>query len=148
LSYTFEKRIGLGCTIGWCSSGSTSPIVVLGTVVDGDKTEAKAKTANTSILSDVWETFSKASIDPGEFKFTVVYDPLASDYQNLATSLAQVNALPPYWQLSFPDNGSGSGSTTEEFYGHVVAMSREIKKNDFLMTEVTLKLTGNAGLTT
>lgn len=141
------ERVGLGCTIDWDSTGGTS-FTPIGSVVDGEKTEAKAKTAKTALLSDTWDTFAKCSIDPGEFKFTIAYDPLYSEYHSLATSLAAVNTVAPNWRLSFPDNGNGSGATTETFRGLVVAMSREVKKDSFLIAEVTIKLTGNAGLKT
>lgn len=141
MSYTYEKRTGIGCTLGWDSTGGTT-YVALGTVVDGDKFEAMFKTANTSLLSDVGETFAKTSYDPGTFKFTVIYDPLASDYTNLKTNFALVNALAPHWQISFPDTGSGSGATTDAFFGHIVGLSRELKKGDFLVCEITVKITG------
>jgi|ERR1017187_233865 hypothetical protein len=141
MPYTFEKRVGFGVTLGWDSTGGSS-YAVIGTVVDGDKFEAKWKTANTSLLSDKAETFSKTSYDPGELKFTINYDPLASDYTNLKTSFLAVNATAPAWQVSFPDSGAGSGSTTETFSGHIVGLSREFKKDSYLVCEVTIKLTG------
>ena len=148
---SIEKRVGMGCTISWDSAGGTS-YTVIGSVVDGDKNEAKAKTAKTALLSEFWDTFAKVSADPGEFKFTIVYDPGASEYHSLATSLAQIDATAPTWQLSFPDNGlgfgSGSGAVVETFAGLVIGLSREIKKDDFLVAEVTIKLTGNPGFRT
>ena|ERR1700722_6502774 len=141
MSYSNEKRVGAGCTLAWDSTGGTT-WATLGTVVDGDKFEAMWKTANTSILADVGETFAKTSYDPGTFKFTVIYDPLDSEYAALKTNFATLNVLAPHWQISFPDTGAGSGSTTDTFFGLIVGLSREVKKADFLVCEITVKLTG------
>ena len=143
MSYTFEQRVGSGCTLGWDSTGGSS-YVVLGTVVDGDKFEAKFKTANISLLSDVAEKFSKTSYDPGSFKFTIVYDPLASEYLALKASFITINAPHPKWQLSFPDTtgGAGSGAATEIFTGPIIGLGREVKKDAFLMVDVEVKLSG------
>jgi hypothetical protein len=138
------KRSGTGVTIGWDVDGGTS-YTLIGIVVDGDKTEAKWATAKTSLLADSADTFVKTSYDPGEFKFTVVYDPDDSGYQALEASFKDVNCPPPSWEITFPDQdctGIGSGSTTETFSAHIVGLSREVKKDNFLMAEVTLKLTG------
>jgi hypothetical protein len=88
-------------------------------------------------------------VDPGEMKICLAYDPLCSEYQALAAQLAVINGAPPNWKISFPDaDGSGSGVTTETFHAHIISMSREVKKESFLVAEVGLKLTGNAGLKT
>jgi hypothetical protein len=145
MAYGYEKRVGFGATISWDSAGG-STFVVIGTVVDGDKNDAKWKTAKTSLLSEKADTFSKTSYDPGEFKFTIIYDPLDTEYQALKTAFLAVNEPAPQWELSFVDSGSesgsGSGDCSDTFFAHVVGLSREVKKEDFLTAEVTLKLTG------
>lgn len=141
MPYTYEKRVGFGVTLGWDSAAGSS-YTVIGTVVDGDKMEAKWKTANTALLSEKADTFAKTSYDPGELKFTLNYDPLSSEYSALKTSFLAVNATAPTWQISFPDSGAGSGATTETFSGLIVGLSREFKKADYLVCEITIKLTG------
>ena len=135
-----EERVGLGCTIGWDSTGGTS-YVVIGSVVDGDKVESKWKTANITLLSQKAERFSKTSYDPGQFKFTVIYDPLSTEYANLKTSFLAANSVAPNWQISFVDagTGNGSGATTDTFAAHIIGLSRDVKKAEFLMCEITLQ---------
>lgn len=141
--YTLEKRVGFGCTLGVDYSGNTS-FGVIANIIDGDKMDAKWKVANTSLLSDKADTYSKTSYAPGTLKFTIAYDPLNSDYTNLKTAFLAVNQPAPNWQVSFPDagTGNGSGATTDTFYAHVVGLSREVKKDSFLVCEIELQLTG------
>src|SRR4051794_23824596 len=123
---TANKYVGYGCTLNWDATGGTS-FAALGDVVDGDKVDSKWKTANTSLLSEKADTFRKTSYDPGSFKFTVVYDPAASNYTDLLASFVSVNVPAANWQIQFPHVASGSGSgPAETFFGYIVGLSREV----------------------
>ena len=138
-----NKLVGFGAVIAWDSTGGSS-FVTLATIVDGDKTEAKWDTANTTLLSEKAQTHAKTEYNPGELKLTVAYFPGGTEYQSLKTSFLAVNAPPPQWQITFANDGEGNGSglTVETFYANVTGLSREVKKKDFLVTEITLKLYG------
>lgn len=140
----FNKLVGYGTVIAWNSSGLTTPLTNFATIVDGDKTEAKWATADTTLLSEVAKTCAKTEYDPGELKLTFAYFPGGTEYQSLKTAFLAVNDAPCYFQLTFANDGEGAGSglTTDVFYGHVVGLSREVKKKDFLTSDVTIKLYG------
>jgi hypothetical protein len=103
--------------------------------------------AKTSLLTEVFDTKSKCSIDPGELQLEIAYDPNDTNtYQLLATQFGIVNAVAPNWQITFPSVGEGSGDVrTETFKAHVAGLGREIKKDDFCTVKVTLAITGDAG---
>ena len=140
-----NKLVGFGSTISWDSTGGNS-FVVLASVVDGDKLESKTSFAATTLLADTFVTKAKTEIDPGSLKFTIAYLPGGTEFEELKAAHILMNAPAPHWELSFiPDgeaSGSGSGVVTESFYAHVGSLSREIKKKDFLVCEITLELTG------
>ena len=151
MSVELEKLVGQGAVIAVDFLGGTS-YVPLATVCDGDKLgESKWKMANTSLLAQAGDTFAKTSYDPGTFKISVIYRPGESVYESLKTNFKAFNAPAPHWQITFATNdsewGAGSGSsgatTVETFYGHIDGLSREIKRDSFLMAEFSIKLDGD-----
>src|ERR1051325_5372936 len=114
----FEKVVGTGVLLSWDSAGGSS-FTTIASIVDGDKMTSTWKMANTSLLSDVVETFQKTTLDPGSYKFTVAYSPYNTEYAALKTNFLSYNALPPQWKLTFPNEGDGSGSGTFTFYAHI-----------------------------
>jgi hypothetical protein len=138
-----NKLVGFGSVIAWDSTGGTD-YVSLATVVDGDKFEAVWATADTTFLSEKAKTCAKTEYDPGTMKFTIAYFPGGTEYDALKTAFLAVNAAPPSWQITFANDneGAGSGLVPDTFSAHVVGLSRELKKKDFLVCEITLKLYG------
>jgi hypothetical protein len=144
MTYSVEKRVGLGITIGVDFSGGTSYATVV-SLVDAGKVEAKADTVKTSLLSDVIHTWSKTGVDGGDLVITIAYDPLFSEYTNFQNALTLMNSAPPGFQISLPDagTGNGSGAATEAFKAHVTGVGKELKREGFLTCDVTLKSYGN-----
>lgn len=142
-----NKRIGYGMTLGCDPNGGTS-YTTLGAIVDGLKDgDAKADTADTTLLADTYKTKSKGQVDPGEASFTIAYDPDEATSTTLATLLGTASATPPTWIVTLPAGTLGSGSiTTKTFAGHLTGMGREIMKDKMITCNITITKTGNPGM--
>lgn len=141
-----EKRIGFGCKLGVDTSGGSS-YDEIGSVVDGwTGPSAAADEVDTTILSDTWKTFMKASIDPGSVSFQIAYDPNDTDCQGINSLLASTSTTLATWQVTFPD--VGSGTDTETFTGFVTSLDREVSKTGLVMATIGIKISGNPGFAT
>lgn len=142
-----NKRIGYGMTLGVDTAGGAS-FTTLGALVDGTKeSDAKGTTGDTSILTDVFMTFSKSQVDPGETSFTIAYDPDEATSTTLKALLASTNATAPTWRITFPAGTLGAGTiTTKTFSAHLTGMGREVMKDNLVTASITLKKTGDPGM--
>ena len=127
----------------------TSPYTYtdLGAIVAGiNGPDAKGDDVDCSILADTFKVFKRAGVDPGNITFTICYD--ADDTgstQVLNDLLDSVSYIPAYWKITFPD--TGTGTKTENFSGFVTGLSRETQKDAMIIANITIKITGNPGLT-
>ena len=141
---TINRRVGLGFTLG-CDAANGTSFTTLGAIVDGWKgPQGKKETVNISVLADTYMVFGVSQIDGGEVTFKIAYDPDEATSTTLNTLFAQVNQTPANWQIHYPVGSNGSGSTVSEtFHAHVVGLSKEVKVNELMTCEVSLKITGS-----
>lgn len=144
---TVNRRIGLGFTLGVDPTGSTS-YTTLGAIVSGFKgPNAKADVADISILADTYKQFAKSQIDPGEYTFTIAYDPDDTTTSTLITCFKSVTPPAPAWVITYPAGSTGAGTiVSEPFAAHLVGLGREVEKDKLVTCEITLKVTGTPGL--
>jgi hypothetical protein len=136
------KRVGYGNSLGVDVTGG-STFVLVASVVDGfEGPDAKAKNAETSLLTDWYDTFAPTSVDPGSVTYKIAYDPADANTHTLALLLA--SGAVANWQLTY----SGGTPPTETFLGHVEHMGRSMKKGDFLVCNISIKVSGNPGFKT
>ncbi len=143
---TLNRRIGLGFVLSADPAGGTS-YTALASIVDGwDEAEAKADTADTSILADTYKTKSKSQIDPGSITLEIAYDPDDATTTTIITMFKSVSATPPNWQISYPAGTGGAGVVVAEtFKAHLTGMGRTFKKDKLLIAKITLTKTGDPG---
>lgn len=139
-----NKMIGFYAKLGVDDSNGTS-FTDLVSIVDGwTGPDAKAKTVDTSLLGDKYDTFAVASKDPGSVGFDYAYDPAHSDTTTLADLFDSGDVA--NWRITFPD-GDGTSASTETFHGCVVALGREMKKDSLIKGKIEIKVSGNPGFT-
>ncbi len=125
-------------SLGVDKTGGAS-FTVLGNIVDGWKGPgAKATTADTSVLADLFDTFAKSSIDPGEVTFQIAYDEGDSASLLLGDLLRQLTPA-AQWQATNSDGG------TRNFFALLTGMDNEVKKKSLVVCDITLKATGDPG---
>lgn len=128
---SLTKRIGFGWTLAAAGGG-------LANIVDGFKGPgAKATMADTSVLTDFWDTFAKCCADGGEMTFTVAYDPIDANSLSIGDMLQNTTAT----TFTVTDN-SGHAQTFSAF---VTGIDREVKKKNLVTADITLKITGDPG---
>jgi len=142
---SLTKRIGLGITLAVDTTGGTT-FVDLASIVDGFTSDAKAKDVDTSLLTDTFDTFLKGPIDGGTVTLTIAYSPedtnttkiLGGLFYSMSQTLAN-------WQITYPAVGAGTAQN-ETFLGYVSSMSRAVKRDGYLTSQVTIKVSGDPGL--
>jgi len=140
---TINRRVGFGNTLGVDSTGGTS-FVTLGAVIDGWKGPgAKKEAIDISVLSDADKQFGVGQKDWGEVTFSIMYDPDETTTTTLETLFNSVSQVAANWRVTYGTGSTGSGTIkTRTFLGHVVGLSPEVKVNEHLMCEVTVKVSG------
>src|SRR4051812_2059116 len=142
---SLTKRIGLGVKLSVDAAGGTT-WVELGSIVDGIETDAKATSIDTSLLGDTYSSFLKGPIDGGSMQFTIAYSSEDSNTTQILNGLlASTSQTLANWQLTYPAVGGGS-SDTEIFKGFVESVGRSIKRDGFLTAKVSVKVSGDPGL--
>jgi hypothetical protein len=148
MSDQLQKRIGLGFMLQ-CDDVDGVNFTNLAHLVDGfEHTGAKATMANVSLLADVWDTFTKANIDPGEITLTVACDPRTNTtYSRLAGLLAKtgINNVNNF-RILYPVAGSDNNTHTETSQGFVSQLGRKIQKGALVVAPATLKLSDNPNM--
>lgn len=135
-----NKKIGYGWVLSIDPAGGTS-YTALANVVDGwSGPKTKARTPDTSVLADFWDTFMKEGCDPGEITFDVALDPEDTNYILLNTALANTSA-PAAFQIDPP-----AATAMNVFQGWITSLSPEVRKGALAKAEVTIKVTGNPDL--
>lgn len=142
---SLTKRIGFGVTLGCDPTGGTT-YAVLGAVVDGlDGPDAKAEEVDTAVLSDKYKTKAGAQIDSGNVTFQIAYDPLDTATTTVLTGLFSSSAVAG-WQILYPVIASET-QQKDAFQGFVSGMKRTISKDKMIVADVTITISGKAGLT-
>src|SRR5579884_3592801 len=128
---SLTKRVGLGTVLSVDTTGGTT-FVALASIVDVINSEAKAKDVDTSLLTDLFDTFLKGNIDGGSVTFTIAYDPADTNTtQILGTLFASTSQTLANWQITFAAVGGGSAAH-ETFLAYVSGLTRAIKRDGFL----------------
>lgn len=141
-----NKRIGLGILLAVDTAGGTT-FVNLGAIVTApSSSEAKADTAELTLLNDIIKEKAKGQIDPGEVTFQIAYDPDEASTTLLKTMLETIPTTPPNWRITFPAGTLGAGTiTTKTFTAHMTGMGEEFEKDKMLICPITLTKTGQTG---
>lgn len=139
---SFIKRVGFGNFLAVDPTGGTT-FASIGSVVDGfHGPDSKAKEANTSILTDWYETSAPSSVDPGSVTFVCAYDPVDATAHTIALLLG--SGAVANWQLTY----SGGTPPVETFLGYVAGMSREMKREGLITMSITIRISGTPGFKT
>jgi hypothetical protein len=142
---SLTKRIAFGITLGCDPTGGTA-YATLGAVVDGfDGADAKTEVVDTSVLADKYHTKGGAQIDPGTVTFTIAYDPLDTATTTVLTGLL-TSSVVAGWQVTYPIIGAET-QQKDTFKGLVSGFKITAKKQNMLIAEVTIAVSGKPGFT-
>lgn len=141
-----EKRIGYGSTLSVDSAGGTDYTEVA-SIVDGwSGPSTTADEIETTVLDDTYKTYARGQIDPGEITFQIAYDPADTNSQTLVELYSSCTVAT--WQVSLSAVcSSGGAAVTESFSGWVKAFSITASKNNLITADITVRITGDPGLT-
>lgn len=132
-----SKQVGLGSTLEVSTDGTSYES--LGFIVDGFSTDAQADDIETTVLADTFKSFAQGQRDAGSLSFDLAFD--ADDTsQHVITGMFNNGTLGT-WRVTYPD------TQTESFTGYVNGFGRAVQKDSMITSSVSVKLSGDAGLT-
>ncbi len=148
---TLIKRISNGITLGYNDTTNTTYTTLANVVKMISGPSAKAETVKLDLMADIYDTKSRGSVDPGQVKFDIAYDPTDGNSTKLASllgsSFATLASGVPSWKLTYPAVGTNSAQT-ETFSGFVAGLDRKAEKNNMVSAEITIEVSGDPGFPT
>ena len=147
---TLRKRISNSLTLA-INTTTNSTYTTLGDITKMISGPApKAETIKLDLLNDVYDTKTRGSIDPGQYKFGIAYDPTDSDTILLAASLGAAYStlaiMIPAFKLTYPAIGTNV-AVVESFSGFIAGFDKTGEKNNMVQAEITIEVSGDDGLT-
>jgi hypothetical protein len=136
-----QKRTGFGCRLLVDPAGGTSFVHVANVITGWSGPNTSADVAETTVLADLYKTYKREQIDPGQATLSIAYDPLDTATQILVDLYdSGANAA---WAQEFSDEGAGT--ITEVFTAMIVGFERTMEKGTLVTASLTLQVSGNAG---
>lgn len=147
MTATFNKNIGYNITFGVDTTGG-STYVVLAHIVDIGGSDSKTEFGDTTLLGDKNKTYLPASIEPGEFSFTIAWDPndAPGTYGTLAAAQQSGALLGCEITVTYVEASASPATGTEAFKAYVANLGRKFGKKNLSMVEVKLQITGDPAL--
>lgn len=143
---SLTRRIGYGSSLAVDPAGGSSFTTIAGIVDGWTGPNVQADEIETTILSDTYKKYARGQIDPGELSFEIAYDPEDATSQMLVDLYNDCTVAT--WQVTLSATcDAGGGTVTESFSGWVKSFSIKATKSDLVKAEVTIRLSGNPGLT-
>jgi hypothetical protein len=130
------KGIGFGSRLAIGSGSGT----VVGGIIDQIENEVSTEEVDTTLLGDKYKTFAPADVDPGELTFDIALDNGDTTNQTLVDLLDSGDVVE--WHITYSNNVS-----PDSFNGWVKTLGRMISKRELLTRKVTIRLTGDPGMT-
>ena len=98
-----------------------------------DSTES-ADDIEVTNLGDVYKSYVRGEIEPGELTWSIAFDPSDGTNQTLRSLMDSGDEAS--WQINLP------GGSSVELKGYVKSLGRSIVKNGVMMRSVGVKLNG------
>ncbi len=148
---TPKKRIANSLTLS-INTGTTTSYTSLGNIVKMlSGPGAKAEVIKLDLLGDVYDSKTRGSIDPGQVKFGLCYDPTDPDTTILAASLgaaySTLAVTVPSFRITFPAIGTTT-AFSETFTAFVAGYERTGEKNNMVTADITLEVSGDPAFPT
>jgi hypothetical protein len=142
-----RKRVGNAQSLAVDTAGGTSYTTLANIVKEISGPNAQAAEIDMGLLGDVYETYQRGSVNPGEYKCTIAYDPEDTNTTILTASLgatfATLASTIPHWKVTYAASGSGDTDQNETFFGFVKGLDKKGEKNNMVIADLTIKISGN-----
>ena len=144
---SLHKRIGNATSLAVDTAGGSSYTALANIVKELSGPGPKAEVIKLDLLADVYDTKMRGSVDPGQVKFNIAYDPEDTNTTiltgHIGASFATLGATLPHWQLTYAASGNGDTDQHETFFGFVSNLEKKAEKNNMVVAEITMEVSGN-----
>lgn len=135
------KRISNALTLSVDTAGGTTYTALANITKEISGPSAKREAIKMDLLTDLYDTKQGGSVDGGQYKFSIAYDPsdtnsslitgsFGASYATLATAL-------PHWKVTY------ASGVTETFFGIVTGFDKKGEKNTMVIGDITIDVSGD-----